>query len=163
AGTLVWETSPDGLAWTVQRTETAPAWLADADLQLQLNSHRSDGTPDVAEFDNLNLPPDPPATSTAVFADLTDDFYAPTVDPVKWPNDFLTGPGGARPNQPDGRSRVSCVECFAAYASVTIYRLQSSNAHVQLTPWPAAGHLEAYAQLLILSDTSGTQIVFEVD
>src|SRR5690606_29837274 len=163
AGTLVWETSPDGLAWTVQRTETAPAWLADADLQLQLISHRSDGTPDVAEFDNLNLPPDPPAPSTAVFADLTDDFAAPTVDTVKWPNNYNTGPGGALPDQPDGRARVPCGEGFAAYASDTIYRLQGSHAHVQLTPPPAAGHLEAYAQLLILSDTSGTQIVFEVD
>lgn len=163
AGTLVWETSPDGLAWTVQRTETAPAWLADADLQLQLISHRSDGTPDVAEFDNLNLPPDPPAPSTAVFADLTDDFAAPTVDTVKWPNNYNTGPGGVLPDQPDGRARVPCGEGFAAYASDTIYRLQGSHAHVQLTPPPAAGHLEAYAQLLILSDVAGTQIVFEVD
>src|SRR5690606_37008492 len=71
--------------------------------------------------------------------------------------------GGVLPDQPDGRARVPCGEGFAAYASDTIYRLQGSHAHVQLTPPPAAGHLEAYAQLLILSDVAGTQIVFEVD
>ena len=30
-------------------------------------------------------------------------------------------------------------------------------------PPPGDGHMEAYTQLLVLSDVSGTQLVFEVD
>jgi hypothetical protein len=156
AGTLVWSTSPDGQTWTVRRSTTSPAWVADADLEIQLIAHRDSGTPDVAEFDDFNVIP-----STAVFGDLTDDFTAPTVDTVKWPDNYNTS--GAMPDQPDGQARVPCSDGFAAYASAPIYRLQDSSAHVQLTPPEGPGHLESYAQLLILSDVTGTQIVFEVD
>ncbi|MCX5601607.1 hypothetical protein OOK29_25995 [Streptomyces phaeochromogenes] len=53
-GVLYWDTSPDGSAWTNRRTETAPAWVADPDLQVQLISHRSDGTANFAEYDDVN-------------------------------------------------------------------------------------------------------------
>ena len=161
AGTLFWETSPDGLTWTERRSTASPAWVADADLQVQLIAHRDGGTPDTAEFDNFNTTPTVP--STAVFTDLVDDFDAPTVDTVKWPNNYNTAPSGTLPDQPSGQARVPCDTGFAAYASAQIYRLQESEARVQLTPPTADGHLEAYAQLLILSDVVGTQIVFEVD
>lgn len=156
-GTLVWSTSADGLTWTARRSTAAPAWVSDADLEIQLITHRDSGTPDFAEFDNFNVIP-----STAVFADLTDDFDAPAVDTVKWPGNYNSGPGSL-PDQPDGRARVPCDTGFAAYGSSPIYRLQSSHAHVQLTPPSGPGHSEAYAQLLILSDVTGTQLVFEVD
>lgn len=94
---------------------------------------------------------------------LTDDFDTPTVDTVKWPNNYNTGPGGALPDQPSGQARVPCDTGFAAYASAEIYRLQGSEARVQLIPPPGPDHMEAYAQLLVLSDVAGTQIVFEVD
>lgn len=155
-GTLEWATSPDGLTWTTCRSTSSPAWVADADLEIQLITHRDSGTPDYAEFDNFNVIP-----SSAVFADLTDTFDAPTVDTVKWPDNYNSG--GALPDQPDGRARVPCDEGFAAYASSPIYRLQGSHAHVQLTPPPGPGQSESYAQLLILSDVAGTQLVFEVD
>ncbi|MDT0387808.1 hypothetical protein [Streptomyces dubilierae] len=157
-GTLTWATSPDGLTWTTRRTAAAPAWVADADLEIQLITHRDGGAADFAEFDNFNITP-----STAVFADLVDDFDAASVDTVKWPDNYNTAPGGALPDQPSGVARVPCDEGFAAYASAPIYRLQGSAAHVQLTPPPGPGHLESYAQLLIVSDVMGTQIVFEVD
>lgn len=157
-GNLLWDTSPDGLTWTNRRTAASPAWVSDADLEIQLIAHRDSGVQDYAEFDNFNVTP-----STAVFADLTDDFDTPTVDAVKWPDNYNTAPGGALPDQPSGLARVPCDEGFAAYASAAIYRLQGSHAHVQLTPPPGPGHSESYAQLLILSDVVGTQIVFEVD
>lgn len=156
-GTLVWSTSADGLTWTTRRTAAAPAWVADADLEIQLITHRDSGTPDFAEFDNFNVTP-----STAVFGALTDDFDAPAVDTVKWPNNYNTGDGGL-PDQADGRARVPCSTGFAAFASAEIYRLAGSQAQVQLTPPPGPGHVESYAQLLILSDVAGTQLVFEVD
>ena len=57
AGDLLWETSPDGSTWTTRRTETAPAWVADTTLQVQLIAHRSDGTDDFAEYDDFNVVP----------------------------------------------------------------------------------------------------------
>lgn len=56
-GTTYWDVSPDGSTWTNLRSDTSPAWVGDLDLELQLIAHRSDGTPDFAEFDNVNLPP----------------------------------------------------------------------------------------------------------
>jgi hypothetical protein len=62
-GTLFWETSPDGRAWTVRHTDTAPAWVADNDLQAQLLAHCSPmvtgggPTGEYAEFDNFNITP----------------------------------------------------------------------------------------------------------
>ncbi|WP_329336063.1 hypothetical protein OG252_13025 [Streptomyces sp. NBC_01352] len=158
AGTLLWETSADGLTWTTRRTLASPAWVADADLEIQLITHRDSGVADFAEFDNFNALP-----STAVFADLTDDFDDPAVDTVKWPNNYNSGPGGTLPDQPAGLARVPCDEGFAAYASAARYRLQGSHAHVHLIPPSGPGHSESYAQLLILSDVVGTQIAFEVD
>jgi hypothetical protein len=156
-GDLHWETSADGITWTTRRTEASPAWVADADLQVQLIAHRDGGTDDFAEFDDFNVTP-----STALFADLTDDFDDNVVDTVKWPDNYNTGPGGP-PTETGGRARVPCDIGFAAYASAALYRLEGSHAHVQLMPPDGTGHSEAYAQLLIVSDVAGTQIVFEVD
>ncbi|WP_328426028.1 hypothetical protein [Streptomyces sp. NBC_00443] len=55
-GTLLWESSPDSSNWTVLRTSPAPAWVADADLSLLMESTRTDGSNNVAEVDNVNLP-----------------------------------------------------------------------------------------------------------
>lgn len=56
-GTLTWETSPDGLTWTVRRTAATPAWAGDGDLALLAESHRDAGVDDYAELDNLNVTP----------------------------------------------------------------------------------------------------------
>lgn len=63
AGTLYWETSPDGRTWTAQHSDTAPAWVSDNDLQVQLLAHGSPvvtGSPTgvYAEFDNFNIRPE---------------------------------------------------------------------------------------------------------
>lgn len=57
AGTLTWETAPDGVTWTVQRAATSPAWVTAPDLQVQLIAHRGDGLDNFAEYDTVNLPP----------------------------------------------------------------------------------------------------------
>ncbi|CAL9313851.1 hypothetical protein [Streptomyces sp. SudanB91_2054] len=54
---LLWETSPDNATWTVRRTVAAPAWVSDPTLQVQLIAHRDDGTPNLAEFDDVNVAP----------------------------------------------------------------------------------------------------------
>ncbi|TVL89757.1 hypothetical protein [Streptomyces sp. SAJ15] len=56
AGTVYWETSPDGSTWTVGRSDTSPDWLAWTILEYQLITHRAAGTDDFTEFDNVNIP-----------------------------------------------------------------------------------------------------------
>lgn len=93
---------------------------------------------------------------------LTDDFTATTVDTAKWPDNYNTA-GLPLPDQPSGRARVPADTGFAAYASDDVYTLQGSYVHVQVVPPAADGATEAYAQLLVLSSTSGTNITFEID
>ncbi|MBE4758302.1 hypothetical protein [Streptomyces caniscabiei] len=156
-GTLFFDTSADGINWTNQRTTAAPAWVSDTDIQIQLLAHRDAGVVDFAEFESFNITP-----STAVFADLTDDFDDNIVDSVKWPDNYNTGPGGL-PTETGGRARVPADTGLAAYASEPIYRLEASYAFVQAFPPPGTGMIEAYCQLLIVSNVDGTQIVFQID
>lgn len=156
-GTLFFDTSADGITWTNRHSDTSPAWVSDTDIEMQMLAHRDAGTADFAEFDSFNITP-----STAVFADLVDDFDDNAVDPTKWPDNYNTGTGGL-PVESGGRARVPCDTGFAAYASEAIYRLEDSYAFVRSFPVSGAGMDEAYSQLLILSNVVGTQIVFEVD
>jgi hypothetical protein len=55
-GTLLWESSPDSSNWTVLRSAPSPGWLSDTDLSLLMESTRTDGSANVAEVDNVNLP-----------------------------------------------------------------------------------------------------------
>lgn len=58
AGTLVWQTSPDGSTWTTRRSITTPAWLAAAsDVKVFCEAHRDSGTNNFAEIDNFNTVP----------------------------------------------------------------------------------------------------------
>lgn len=57
AGSLYWETSPDGTTWTVRRTLATPDWItaaAAADLALDMYAYRDAGVSDFAEYDQLN-------------------------------------------------------------------------------------------------------------
>lgn len=49
------DAAPDGHTWTNLRTITSPSWVADGDLEFQMIAHRSDGTTNNAEFDNVNV------------------------------------------------------------------------------------------------------------
>lgn len=55
AGSLYWETSPDGRAWAVMRTAASPDWVGRSDLSLLFEAHRDAGTADFAELDSLNI------------------------------------------------------------------------------------------------------------
>ncbi|MFZ3592315.1 hypothetical protein [Streptomyces sp. BH104] len=56
AGTVSWDTSPDGTTWTSRRTLATPAWITDSTDQcaLDLSAHRNTGTADYAEYDSFN-------------------------------------------------------------------------------------------------------------
>ncbi|MEU4133654.1 hypothetical protein [Streptomyces wuyuanensis] len=55
AGSLFWESSPDGAAWTVLRTAASPAWAAQSNLSFLMESHRDAGADNFAEVDSLNI------------------------------------------------------------------------------------------------------------
>ena len=55
AGSVYWDTSPDGVTWTNRRTATTPAWAADTDLSVVIEGHRDAGTDDYVEADNFNV------------------------------------------------------------------------------------------------------------
>jgi hypothetical protein len=53
SGTFYWETSPDGVDWTVQRSLTTPTWAATESLVISLTTSRTGGSGDFTEFDAL--------------------------------------------------------------------------------------------------------------
>ncbi|PAZ15679.1 hypothetical protein CLM62_12850 [Streptomyces sp. SA15] len=55
AGTMRWETSVDGLTWTVRRTAASPAWVSQSNLSFLVEAHRDAGPSDFAEFDQFNI------------------------------------------------------------------------------------------------------------
>lgn len=55
SGQVFFDTSADGHAWTNRRTIDTPAYADDGDLEVQLSGHRTDGTNNYAEFDNVNV------------------------------------------------------------------------------------------------------------
>lgn len=55
AGSLSWDTSPNGQAWTTRRTAASPAWVGNTDLKVILAGHRDSGVGNYCEFDNLNI------------------------------------------------------------------------------------------------------------
>ncbi|MDK1473614.1 hypothetical protein QNO07_09300 [Streptomyces sp. 549] len=93
---------------------------------------------------------------------LQDNFDAPAVDAARWPSNYNTA--GPLPDQPAGRARVPCSTGFAAYASANIYTLAGSQARVRMFPAARNGATnESFSQLLVLSSTVGTQIVWEIN
>lgn len=56
AGTVYWDTSPDGTTWTNRRSAATPSWVVDAvdQCRLDLWAHRDAGTTDYAAYDNVN-------------------------------------------------------------------------------------------------------------
>lgn len=94
--------------------------------------------------------------------ELQDNFDDNTVDTTRWPNNYNTGADGL-PTEVGGRARVPCNTGFAAYASDTIYTLAGSHAFAQVFPPDGTGHVESYGQLIVLSSTPGTQILFQID
>lgn len=155
---LVSYTDPQtGTAWTPSRIDSA---------QIGYRANVSQTT--VRRVSTLWLLVEfvPGTASTGIpLEQLTDTFTSTTVDTVKWPDNYNEDPGGNLPDQPSGRARVPCAGgFFAAYASDDIYTLADSHLHVQAFP-PAAGGAtgSVFCQVLVLSSTAGTQLVFEID
>lgn len=87
-------TSPTGEAgtWTEQRAAARvvrPAWVTTTqDDMLVFTSHRSTGTAEYAEIDNVNLPPASAPPATVATSTLQDDFASGNIS--KWPSSYGT-------------------------------------------------------------------------
>lgn len=68
SGTVFWDTAPDGINWTNQKSVAAPAWLGYRAVALLFESERDAGTTDFAEIDNVNTTPGTPRPFVAVQA-----------------------------------------------------------------------------------------------
>jgi hypothetical protein len=175
AGTLYFETSPDATTWTTRRSVTTPAWI-DTDAQMAiLEAYQDAGTAGgYVEWDYLNLLP-PEGTSLpagrAVSAEvarrgrsraglLAEDFTGEVVDGDKWFNSYGTV------SQTGGRARVpTVVGAWSAFQSGRRYSLTGSQVAVRVYP-PAVGGAvtgEAYAALVVTSETEGTSLFIMVD
>ena len=93
----------------------------------------------------------------AAIATLVDDFNDNTIDAVKWPNTFGTC------TETGGRARVPCTAGFNAYSSGLAYTLTGSMVYLQaFAPAGGGAATEAWAQVLVKSSTSGTDLGFEL-
>lgn len=72
AGTLYWETSGDGFAWTTRRTLATPAWVTAQQVIVEMVGNRTGGTGDVVEFDLVG------ATVRPRFYGMVNEF------PIEW-------------------------------------------------------------------------------
>ncbi|MFJ3537055.1 hypothetical protein ACIPQA_16480 [Streptomyces sp. NPDC090109] len=95
-GTLYWETSPDGVAWTVRRTAPTPGWAAATDLTWLAEAHRDSGIDDVAELAYVNLPP----TAVDIGAARTRSAARPAARSKTAPVGTAPSTAGARPVRP---------------------------------------------------------------
>jgi hypothetical protein len=89
AGTIYFETSPDGVTYTAFSTTPAPAWVSHAKLELFGGSYTSINAPGQAHFDNLNgggTPMEPWCKASS----FVDDFSAGAIGP-EWGRVFMNG------------------------------------------------------------------------
>lgn len=83
-GTLFWETSVDGVTWTVRRSKTTTLTLTSVEVLMVGGFWAAEAGTTFATIDDFNLFAGPPPLKASVF---TDEFN--TVDPVLW---YMDGP-----------------------------------------------------------------------
>lgn len=72
AGSLHWDTSPDGVTWTTHRTAATPAWAAETGLAFLVEGHRDAGASDFIQVDNVNTAPYATITGSATLTAASD-------------------------------------------------------------------------------------------
>lgn len=56
-GQILWETSPDGVTWTVQYREDNPFVITNVYLQIAAGTYNNQASPGAVHYDNFNIPP----------------------------------------------------------------------------------------------------------
>jgi hypothetical protein len=111
---ILFQTAPDGIVWTTQRTLGAPSWLSTSvDLQVVFESHRNNGTNNFAEVDNVNtLGATTPTLAAAL--DTSSPIYVPADITAEWEED---PPNEASNPNPDAL-RVLTMQASGQYTVV---------------------------------------------
>lgn len=92
-----------------------------------------------------------------LLATLADDFNDNIIDAVKWSGNFGTVV------ETGGRARVTCNTNYNAYQSGAIYTLAGSSSAVRVFPPAVGGGTNVFAQMLVITTTSGTDAGFSIN
>lgn len=115
-GTVIrWSTSQTGQdgSWIARRVlATPPAWTAEPDVRVALESYRYSGAADFAEFDNVNVVPTGPVTVQA--ASAGDASSAGTATPA-----IVAASGASTGSTAAGDATATRVSALAARATAT--------------------------------------------
>ncbi len=136
-GTTYWETSPNGIDWTVQAMVPDPAFIGHARIELEVGTYQPETSPGQAHIDNMNGGA-PPTGRWCPTASASDDFDD-GVESVLWTRSYggacvKDENGGQATFTPSGASSNYC-----GYVSGTSYDLTASSATIELVQAPAAG------------------------
>jgi endoglucanase len=151
AGTIFWETSPDGTTWTNQRTTNAatPTWMtATSNESLFFLAHRNSGTTNYSEVDNVNVSS---GGGGAGFSTITADF-ATALTPF---SSFGTGSASVV----SGRARIACQS--AAYSGIetaSTYTLHNSSAFARLYSPVQGGAATEAAIAMFVEGVAGNRV-----
>jgi hypothetical protein len=109
SGTVYWETSGDGYAWTVRRTLATPAWVVADQVTFSMESNRDAGTADAFEVDLVG------ATVKPRFYGMVNEF------PVDWEGLLST-------------VTISCTDLFKRLNRLPALRSMAAEEIIELTP-----------------------------
>ena len=160
-GTIFYETSPDGIAWSVRAMTTTPSWANLAIIDIGAGTYQTEIGPYLAKFDNLNGGQPPPGARWCPATDLRDDFNDGVQGPL-WARAFTMG--GATLAEQGGYAVFTPVQgavCESAYVSATSYDLAGSSLTTyafQVTRESAS----ATYTFLMAQDESGNQAIIEM-
>ncbi|WP_060905335.1 hypothetical protein [Streptomyces scabiei] len=137
AGTLYWDTSPDGIDWTNRRTATTPAWAADTNLAFLIEGHRDAGVDDFIEVDSVNAPLFSTVTGAA---DLAADGALATVGILRATGSAaLTAVGTATASNAARRIATAALDATSDSAAASILRARGGTELHGETTLAAAG------------------------
>ncbi|HJR07116.1 MAG TPA: S8 family peptidase [Pyrinomonadaceae bacterium] len=151
---IFWETSPDGVTWTVQRTVVRAFPITNLQTQLQAGKYTATTPGGTTIYDNLWHEPNP--TPPVV---LADDFNDNSINTQMWT--------ASDPNSPttvaeqNGRLEVTLQPYTAGYNSTGVagrFDFRDKTLQVELQTASQAGWVETYFQLYL---DSGNYLLFD--
>ena len=138
-----WETSPDGVTWTVQRTVARQFPITNLQTQLQAGKYTATTPGGTTIYDNLWHEPNP-TPSVA----MADDFNDNSLHPLMWATPDQTSPTTVA--EQNGRVEVTLQPNVAGYNSLGMagdFDFRDKTLQVEVQTASQAGWVETYFQL----------------
>ncbi|HEX8456548.1 MAG TPA: S8 family serine peptidase, partial [Pyrinomonadaceae bacterium] len=151
---ISWETSPDGIAWTTQRTVARQFPIHALQTQLQAGKYTATTPGGTTIYDNLWHEPNP--TPSVVLADNFDDNQ---LHPQMWATPDQTSPTTVA--EQNGRIEVALKPNTAGYNSLGTafgFDFRDRTLQVELETASQAGWVETYFQLYL---DGGNYLLFD--